>query len=178
MILNVAHGAHRLRLARDRHRSRRKRDPRFRPRRSLRVTTSALNQAVERNKARFPSDFAFRVNKTEAEDLARSRSQSVTLKRGQNVKHLPRVFTEHGALMAANVLRSKRAIAVSVEIVRAFIQLRKFSLTNEKLARKIAELESRYDGQFEQIFEALNALLASPEPNHGRRMGFQQTKDS
>lgn len=80
--------------------------------------------------------------------------------------------------MAANVLRSKRAIAVSVEIVRAFIQLRKFSLTNEKLARKIAELESRYDGQFEQIFEALNALLASPEPNHGRRMGFQQTKDS
>lgn len=138
------------------------------------VTTSALNQAVERNKARFPSDFAFRLNKAEAEEVVRSRSQSVTLKRGKNIKYLPRVFTEHGALMAANVLRSKRAIAVSVEIVRAFIQLRKFSLTNEKLARKIAEIESRYDGQFEQVFEALNALLASPEPHHGRRMGFQQ----
>ena len=138
------------------------------------VSTSALNQAVQRNQARFPADFAFRLTAAEAAELVRSRSQTVTKKRGANLKYAPRVFTEHGALMAANVLRSKRAVAVSVEIVRAFIQLRKFALTNEKLARQIAELESRYDGQFEQVFEAINALLASPEPHHGRRMGFQQ----
>jgi hypothetical protein len=87
---------------------------------------------------------------------------------------LPYAFTEHGALMAANVLKSKRAAETSVEIVRAFVRLRRFALTNRELARKIAELESHYDGQFEQVFEALNALLASPEPHHGRRMGFQQ----
>ncbi len=139
------------------------------------VTTSALNQAVSRNLARFPPDFAFRLTKAEADEVARSRSQHVTLKRGMNLKYLPRAFTEHGALMAANVLRSRRAIAVSVEIVRAFIRLRKFALTNEALARKVAELESRYDGQFEQVFDALRALLASPEPAHNRKMGFQQT---
>lgn len=139
------------------------------------VTTSALNQAVSRNLARFPPDFAFRLTKAEADEFTRSRSHQVTLKRGMNLKYLPRAFTEHGALMAANVLRSRRAVAVSVEIVRAFIRLRKFALTNEALARKVAELESRYDGQFDQVFEALRALLASPEPSHNRRMGFQQT---
>src|SRR6266540_588033 len=90
------------------------------------VTTSALNQAVARNRARFPLDFVFRLTKSEAELLFRSRSQAVILKRGSNVKYLPNAFTEHGALMAANVLRSRRANAVSVEIVRAFIRLRKF----------------------------------------------------
>ena len=138
------------------------------------VTTSALNQAVSRNISRFPPDFAFRLTRAEADDVTRSRSPTVTLKRGTNLKYLPRAFTEHGALMAANVLRSRRAIAVSVKIVRAFIRLRKFALTNEALARKVAELESRYDGQFDQVFEALRALLASPEPGHSRRMGFQQ----
>lgn len=88
---------------------------------------------------------------------------------------MPYAFTEHGALMAANVLKNKRAAQISVEIVRAFIRLRKFALTNDALARKVAELESRYDGQFEQVFDALRALLASPEPAHNRRMGFQQT---
>lgn len=139
------------------------------------VTTSALNQAVARNRARFPLDFVFRLTKSEAELLVRSRSQAVILKRGSNVKYLPNAFTEHGALMAANVLRSRRANVVSVQIVRAFVQLRKFALTNDVLARKIARLESRYDGQFEQVFGALRALLASPDPAHGRKMGFQQS---
>lgn len=87
---------------------------------------------------------------------------------------MPYAFTEHGALMAANVLKSKRAVQTSVEIVRAFVRLRRFALTNRELARKVAELEKRYDGQFDQVFAALRALLASPEPNHTRRMGFQQ----
>lgn len=87
---------------------------------------------------------------------------------------MPHASTEHGALMVANVLRNRRAVDVSVAIVRAFVQVRRFALTNRELARKIAELEARYDGQFEQVFQALRALLAPPEPHHGRRMGFQQ----
>ena len=105
------------------------------------------------------------------------KSQFVTSKnvgRG-GLRKMPYAFTEHGALMAANVLKSKRAAQISVEIVRAFIRLRRFALTNRELARKIADLESRYDGQFDQVFEALRALLASPKPAHGRKMGFQQT---
>ena len=79
--------------------------------------------------------------------------------------------------MAANVLKSKRAAQISVEIVRAFVQLRRFALTNRDLARKIADLESRYDGQFEQVFNALRALLASPEPSNIRKMGFQHRRE-
>lgn len=77
--------------------------------------------------------------------------------------------------MAANVLKSSRAVRVSVEIVRAFVKLRRFALTNRELARKIAELEERYDGQFEQVFGALRALLASPEPEHHRQIGFNRS---
>ena len=90
------------------------------------------------------------------------------------LRKMPSAFTEHGALMAANILKSKRAADVSVEIVRAFVRLRRFALTNRELARKIAELESRYDGQFEQVFGALRALLASPETEHGRKIGFKR----
>ena len=69
------------------------------------------------------------------------------------------------------------AARISVEIVRAFVHLRRFALTNRDLARKIADLESRYEGQFDQIFNALRALLASPEPSHNRKMGFQQSRE-
>ena len=74
------------------------------------VETRALNQAVQRNQDRFPFDFAFRLTRDEAEAVHRSRSQSVTLKRGQNIKYLPLAFTEHGAIMAATILNSPRAV--------------------------------------------------------------------
>lgn len=136
------------------------------------VEPRALIQAVQRNRSRFPADFMFQITRQELTNL---KSQIVISSSGHGgARALPYAFTEHGALMAANVLKSKRAAETSVEIVRAFVRLRRFALTNRELARKIAELESRYDGQFEQVFEALNALLASPEPHHGRRMGFQQ----
>jgi hypothetical protein len=138
------------------------------------VTTGALNQAVERNRSRFPATYMFRLTRAESVTWLRSRSQSVILKRGTNLKYLPRAFTEHGALMAANVLRSPRAIAVSIRIVNAFVALRKFALTHDVLARKLAELQTRYDGQFDQIFAALRSLLASSEPLHGRKIGFSR----
>ena len=136
-----------------------------------RVSTKALNQAMRRNRSRFPADFVFQLTEAETKQWAALRSQFVTASR-RNVRHRPFAFTEHGALMAANLLKSRRAVSVSVEIVRAFIRLRKFALTNEALARKISSLEKRYDGQFEQVFDALRALLASPEPEHGGKIGF------
>lgn len=137
------------------------------------VSHKALMQAIRRNPDRFPPDFLFQITRQEFANL---KSQFVTSSSRDHggLRKLPYAFTEHGALMAANVLRSRRAVQVSVAIVRAFVQLRRFALTNRELARKIAELEARYDGQFEQVFAALRALLASPEPHHGRRMGFQQ----
>lgn len=137
------------------------------------VETRVLLQAVKRNQERFPEDFMFQLTSEEIQSL---RSQSVISKKGRGGRrYLPYAFTQEGVAMLSSVLRSKRAVQVNIEIMRAFVRMRSFALTNRELARKIAELESRYDGQFEQVFEALNALLASPEPHHGRRMGFQQT---
>lgn len=135
------------------------------------VQTKALNLAVRRNRDRFPADFMFQLT---AEEVANLRFQNETSKRHGGRRYLPYAFTQEGVAMLSSVLRSKRAVQVNIEIMRAFVRMRTFALTNRELARKIAELESRYDGQFEQVFEALNALLASPEPHHGRRMGFHQ----
>lgn len=135
------------------------------------VLHKALMQAVQRNQRRFPADFVFQLT---TQEFANLKSQIVTSNHGGHggIRKLPHAFTEHGVLMAANVLRSKRATEVSVEIVRAFVRLRRFALTNRELSRKIAELEANYDGRFEQVFDALRHLLASPEPHHGRKMGF------
>jgi hypothetical protein len=135
------------------------------------VSTKSLNLAVRRNHDRFPEDFRFQLTREEADNL---RFQIETSRRHGGRRYLPYAFTQEGVAMLSSVLRSERAVRVNIEIMRAFVRLRAFALTNRELARKIAELEKRYDGQFEQVFEALNALLASPEPHHGRRMGFQQ----
>jgi len=103
------------------------------------VETRALNQAIRRNPKRFPSDFVFHLTKDEAEGL-RSRSQSVTLKRGQNIKYLPLAFTEHGAIMAANVLNSEPAVEMSVFAVRAFVKLRETLLGHKELSAKIGSV--------------------------------------
>src|SRR4030066_466174 len=101
------------------------------------VETRAFNQAVKRNINRFPEDFMFRHTNEEAAAL--SRSQFVILKRGQNIKYLPYVFTEHGVAMLSSVLKSKRAVKVNIEIMRAFVKLRRIIASNIELAYKLNE---------------------------------------
>ena len=145
------------------------------------VPTKAFNQAVKRNGARFPKDFMFRLTKEEAEAVRVSRSQIVTLNRGQNVKYLPYAFTEYGALMAANILNSPRAVQMSIFVVRAFAKMREALLASPQLAKKLAALEkrltSRLDVHEAAIVEGLQELMQilnpppPPEPPR-RRIGF------
>jgi phage regulator Rha-like protein len=132
------------------------------------VETKVLNQAVKRNPSRFPSDFMFQLTGEEWESL---RSQFVTLKRGEHRKYLPYAFTEHGALMLANVLNSERAAQTSVQVVRAFVRLRQMLASNAELARKLAAMEKKYDAQFKVVFDAIRRLM-SPPPKPKREMGF------
>jgi cell division septum initiation protein DivIVA len=157
------------------------------------VATKALNQAARRNAERFPSDFAFQLTPTEAENLkshfATSRLQPTDSKadfsnRSQFVtasqKHRdPRfaawVFTEHGALMAANILRSRRAVQMSVQVVRAFVRLREMVAANKDLAAKLDELERRvshHDEAIIGIIKTIRELAIRPEPTPKRRIGF------
>jgi phage regulator Rha-like protein len=138
------------------------------------VETRALNQAVKRNMEKFPDDFILRLTRREAGEIARSRSQSVILKRGQNVKYLPHAFTEHGAIMAANVLNSARAVQMSVFVVRAFVRLRQMVLTHKEMMAKLAELErnvASHDTHIKTLFEAIRRLMSPPEPKK-RKIGF------
>lgn len=135
------------------------------------VEAKALNQAVKRNLDRFPEDFMFQLT---AEESARLRSQIVTLKtgRGQHRKYLPYAFTEQGVSMLSSVLRSKRAVMVNVEIMRAFVRLRQMLASNVTLARKLAALEKKYDAQFKVVFDAIRELMAPLDPKKKRPIGF------
>jgi len=137
------------------------------------VTTGNLNLAVRRNCNRFPEDFMFQLT---AEEAQRSRSQIATLKsgRGQNIKYRPNAFTEHGAIQAANVLNSARAIAMGVYVVRAFVQLRELLASNTALARKLNELEGKlknHDETITAILSAIRELMNPPLPKR-RPIGF------
>ena len=140
------------------------------------VEVRTLNQAVRRNAARFPSDFMFQLTWEEAE---RSRSQIVILNaagtRGRNIKYRPYVFTEQGVAMLSSVLKSDRAIQVNVEIMRAFVRLRGLIGLDRELARRLDDLESRYDRQFKVVFDAIRELMAPPAPAPKRRIGFVST---
>jgi hypothetical protein len=125
------------------------------------VSTKALNQAVKRHKDRFPEDFMFQLTTEEAKlwwsqvmDI-RLRSQTVTLKRGQHIKYRPHAFTEHGILMLSSVLNSECAIQVNIEIMRAFVRLRRILSSHADLARKLDALERKYDTQFKVVFDAI-----------------------
>jgi hypothetical protein len=135
------------------------------------VTTKQLNQQLRRNRHRFPEDFAFRLTLAEAKELEASRSQIVTLKKGQNIKHPPHVFTEHGAIMLASVLNSKTAVQASIYVVRAFVQMRAALAEYGALSRRIDSLEATYDGRFQKVFEAIRALITLPEKPQPR-IGF------
>ncbi|HZQ69123.1 MAG TPA: ORF6N domain-containing protein [Terriglobales bacterium] len=132
-----------------------------------------LNEQVKRNRERFPSDFMFQLSRREHEVL---RSHFATSKEGRGGRrYLPFAFTEHGAVMAATVLNSDRAIEMSVLLVRAFVRLRKMLATNRLLAEKIAELEDRMEGHdktIQDIFSAIRELMAPPKSSKAR-IGFQ-----
>ena len=139
------------------------------------VEIRAVNQAVKRNTERFPEDFVFRLSRQEAEGVVRSRSQSVILKRGQNLKYLPYAFTEQGVAMLSSVLRSPRAVEVNIAIMRTFVQLRRLMDSNRRLARQIEAMEKRYDEQFATVFRAIKELIAEDDSRKAqpkRRIGF------
>ena len=135
------------------------------------VRTKVLNQAVSRNIERFPADFMFQLTEEEA---TRLRSQIVTLKtgRGRHRKYLPYAFTEQGVAMLSGVLRSTRAVQVNIEIMRAFVRLRQMLASNVELARRLDDLEKKYDAQFKSVFDAIRALMA-PAKQPRRRIGFR-----
>jgi hypothetical protein len=127
------------------------------------VAVKVLNQAVKRNIDRFPDDFMFQLTSEEFDNL---RSQTVTLKtgRGQHRKYPPYAFTEQGVAMLSSVLRSKRAVQVNIEIMRAFVRLRQMLASNADLARKLDALERKYDAQFKVVFDAIRQLMSPPQP--------------
>jgi hypothetical protein len=138
------------------------------------VLTSAFNQAVKRNESRFPADFMFQLT---TEEAALLKSQFVISSWGGRRK-LPYAFTEHGAVQAANVLRSNRAITMSVHIVRAFIRMREALAGHRELARRLQGLERtllsldlKTDARFEEVFVAIRSLMQSPAPPK-RPIGF------
>jgi len=134
------------------------------------VTTFNLNKAVKRNAERFPEDFVFRLTAEEAKGLRFQIGISKAKQRGGR-RYLPYVFTEQGVAMLSGVLRSRRAAQVNVEIMRAFVRLRRMLGSNEELGRKIAAMEKKYDAQFRVVFEAIRELMRPPTPKR-RRIGF------
>jgi hypothetical protein len=139
------------------------------------VQTKALNQAVQRNIDRFPADFMFQMSTTE---LEKWRSQIVTSKSGavMGLRRPPYAFTEHGVAMLSSVLRSKRAISVNIEIMRAFSRLREVLASHQDLARRLTSLESKYDRQFKIVFDAIRRLVVEPIPKR-RPIGFTANLD-
>ena len=132
------------------------------------VAPRALVQAVKRNRERFPEDFMFQMTKVEYANL---KSQFVISSWGGARRAAPYAFTEHGALMLASVLNSRRAVEVSVFVVRAFVKLREMLASNRDLARRLDEMEKNYDAQFKVVFDAIRELMKPPEKLR-RRIGF------
>jgi phage regulator Rha-like protein len=137
------------------------------------VETKALNQAVKRNLDRFPPDFMFQLTVTEKNEAVTNCDHLIQLKYSPS---LPYAFTEHGALMLANVLNSERAAQTSVQVVRAFVRLRQMLASNAELARKLAALENKYDAQFKVVFDAIRQLM-SPPAKPKREIGFHVKYD-
>ena len=124
--------------------------------------------AVKRHRDRFPHDFMFQLTREEAGNL---RYQIGTSSWGGR-RYLPQAFTEQGVAMLSSVLHSKRAVLVNVEIMRAFVRLRRILATHAGLALKLAALEKKYDAQFKSVFDVIRELMTPPEPPRKRRIGF------
>ena len=151
------------------------------------VPTKALNQAVKRNAERFPGDFMFQLSAAEKAEVVTSCDHLQKLKFS---KALPYAFTEHGAIQAANVLASPRAVEMGIYVVRAFVRLKQAAASHADLARRLAELEEKTEGlalshdtfsrntraQLKQVFDALRELMTPPEPTK-RPIGFVHPED-
>ena len=141
------------------------------------VEIKALNQAVKRNIECFPEDFMLQLT---AEEFSALRSQIVTLKtgRGQHRKYLPFIFTEHGALMLGNVLKSERAVEISLMVVRAFVHMRELVSGHKELAQKLNQLERKVGGAhgraIAELINAIRELMTPVEPKKKRPIGFAQ----
>lgn len=137
------------------------------------VETRVLNQAVKRNQERFPLDFMFQLTKEEWTPL---RSQIVILGPGQYPKYQPYAFTEHGVLMLANVLKSDRAIDMSVQIIRVFVQMREMALTHKDILVKLLKIEKKlteHDEDIKLLFDAVKGLLSSPQKKEREKIGYK-----
>lgn len=134
------------------------------------VETRVLNQAVSRNKIRFPDDFVLILSEIEAKSL---RSQSVISKKGKGGRrYLPLAFTEQGVAMLSSVLRSERAVLVNIAIMRAFVRLRELLSSNQELSDKLDSLEKKYDSHFKIVFTAIRKLMEKPASST-KRIGFE-----
>ena len=131
------------------------------------VATRDLNKAVNRNLTRFPNDFMVQLTRIEFENL---KFHFGTSSWG-GTRKLPKAFTEQGIAMLSSVLNSERAVQVNIAIMRAFVKLREIIVSNKDLARKLNELEKKYDTQFRIVFDAIRELMKPPEPKH-RKIGF------
>lgn len=133
------------------------------------VSTKVLKQAVRRNATRFPADFMFVLTR---EEFADWRSQFVTSNADRmGLRHAPMAFTEQGVAMLSSVLNSERAIQANIAIMRTFTRLRRMLASNTELARKLADLEKRYDAQFKVVFDAIRQLMILPDPPR-KQIGF------
>ena len=132
------------------------------------VETRVLIQAVRRHLDRFPDDFMFQLTKGEFDSL---RSQSVISSAHGGRRYRPYAFTEEGVAMPSSVLNSQRAIQVNIEIMRAFVRLRRLLESNAELAQRLDDLEQKYDAQFRVVFDAIRQLMIPPDPPR-RRLGF------
>ena len=133
------------------------------------VETKVLNQAVKRNEKRFPTDFMFRLNIKEKNELVTNCDRLSKLKHSSV---FPCIFTEQGVAMLSTVLNSERAIEVNIQIMRAFVKLREMLSTHKDLARKLSALENKYDDQFRVVFDAIRALMTEEEKPK-RKIGFK-----
>lgn len=143
------------------------------------VPTKALNRAVKRNRERFPADFMFQLTTEEVQALRYQngtsilRSQSGTSNGRGGRRYLPYVFTEQGVAMLSSVLRSKRAIQVNIEIMRAFVRFRAMAAGHRDLLQRLDALERRYDARFKKVFEAIRLLVELPASGTKRPVGFR-----
>ncbi len=134
------------------------------------TTTKRLNEQVKRNRSRFPEDFMFKLTRAEKEQVVANCDHLSRLKFSPV---LPHAFTEYGAVMLASVLNTSIAVHASIQVVRAFVRLRRLLSTNADLSRKLAELENKYDAQFKVVFDAIRKLMIPPEPKR-QLIGFRK----
>ncbi|MEK7332993.1 MAG: ORF6N domain-containing protein [Nitrospirota bacterium] len=134
------------------------------------VPTRRLNEQVKRNISRFPADFMFQLTDEEADNLRSQIATSSSAHGGR--RYLPFVFTEQGVAMLSSVLNSERAVQVNIAIMRAFVKLRELMATHKDLARKLEEMEKKYDTQFKVVFDAIRQLMTPPETKK-RKIGFE-----